>query len=234
MRFFKWIANLFKKQEAPVRVEKPEQIKPEPIEKPVPTPEPVPMPIAEEKDTHNDGSPARPDWTYLWDTCLLDYSRLDEIAQVCRKIVLNMGEYKAVQAATGVNWKLVAAIHYRESTLNFKTCLHNGDPLPGPTRKVPKGRGPFKSWHEAAIDALKYDGLHLVKMESIPAMLVVSERFNGLGYRKRGGEYSPYVWAGTNHHDETGKYVVDGKYDPTANEKQLGVAAIIKGLERYA
>jgi lysozyme family protein len=228
MRFFRWLKRLFTRpvydsskpvESAPIEAPMP------PIEAPKDTPKESPV------DNINDGNPARPDWSYLWQTCTLDSNRLAEIKTVCQKIQLNYAKYKEVELKTGVPWKLIAAIHYRESTLNFATCLHNGDPLPGPTYRVPKNRGPFSSWSESAIDALKYDGLHKIKFDSIESQLIMAEKMNGLGYRKTGGEYSPYVWAGTNHSDETGKYVVDGKYSSTAQEKQLGVAAILKGLE---
>ena len=170
-----------------------------------------------------------PDWTELWKTCVVDQNRVTEVTQVCAKILSYKDKYLAVEAKTNVPWYLVAALHYREASLNFNTCLHNGDPLPGPTKHVPKGRGPFKSWEEAAIDALKYDGLDHIKLETVISCLVMAEKFNGLGYRKT-GEYSPYVWAGTNQSDETGKYVADGYFSSSAREQQLGVAAIFKGL----
>lgn len=170
-----------------------------------------------------------PDYEHLWETCEVDQTRVMEISNICKKILENKDKYELVQEKTGVPWFLVAALHYREASLNFKTCLHNGDPLPGPTFHVPRFRGPFLSWSAAAVDALKYDGLHHFKYISPVSCLVMAEKFNGMGYRKT-GEYSPYVWAGTNHHDETGKYVGDGKYSATAKELQLGVAAIFKGL----
>lgn len=170
-----------------------------------------------------------PDWNTLWLTCELDNTRVAEIGLVCQKILNNKERYEAVEKKTGVPWFLIAALHYREAFLNFKTCLHNGDPLPGPTVHVPKGRGPFKDWESAAIDALKYDGLDHVKLETITSCLVMAEKFNGLGMRNK-GKLSPYVWAGTCHSDETGKYVSDGIYNPLAKEKQLGVAALFKGL----
>jgi lysozyme family protein len=229
MRFLRWIKGLFKRnntspvKETPVVViEEPKETKPKeevtipPIEAPV--------------DTVNKGNPARPDWSYLWQTCTLDSNRVAEIKTVCAKIEANFSKYKEVELATGVPWKLIGAIHYREASLNFKTCLHNGDPLPGPTYHVPRNRGPFSSWSEAAIDALKYDGLHKIKFDSMESQLIMAEKYNGLGMRNK-GEYTPYVWAGTNHSDETGKYVADGRYSSTAQEKQLGVAAILKGLE---
>lgn len=188
-------------------------------------PEIQPLPKVNEKVN----TPRNPDWTVLWQTCKIDEERKSEIAAVCKKITDNKEKYLAVEAKTKVPWYLVAALHYREASLNFKTCLHNGDPLPGPTTHVPKGRGPFVSWEAAAIDALKYDGLDKIKLDSIEACLIMAEKFNGLGYRNK-GEYSPYVWAGTNHSDETGKYTGDGIFNPFAREKQLGVAAIFKGL----
>lgn len=178
----------------------------------------------------SDKGPRNPDWTTLWKSCLIDQSRKKEIEAVCAKILSNKDRYLTVESKTGVPWYLIAALHYREASLNFKTCLHNGDPLPGPTTHVPRGRGPFISWEMAAIDALRYDGLDKIKFTSVESCLVMAEKFNGMGYRKT-FEYSPYVWAGTNHHDETGKYVADGVYSPFAVEKQLGVAAIFRGLD---
>lgn len=171
----------------------------------------------------------RPDWTALWASCKVDQERVQEIGLICKKILDNKDKYVAVQDRTGVPWYLVAALHYREASLNFQTCLHNGDPLPGPTTHVPRGRGPFKTWSDAAIDALKYDGLDKIKFSNVETCLILAEKFNGLGYRTK-GEYSPYVWAGTNHSDETGKYTGDGIFNPFAKERQLGVAAIFKGL----
>lgn len=211
MRWLKSIwSKLFKRPEATVTPIKPD-LPSEPIKQP-------------------QGTPRQPDWKALWDTCFVDLSRVDEIAKVCSKILENKEKYQSVEQKTKVPWYLIAALHYRESSLNFRTCLHNGDSLPGPTRNVPRGRGPFNSWEDAAIDALVYDGLNHITFDSIEVCLIMAEKFNGLGYRKT-GEYSPYVWAGTNHSDETGKYVSDGRFSSTAQEKQLGIAAIFKGLQ---
>lgn len=181
-------------------------------------------------ETNSISTPRNPDWTTLWKTCFIDQNRKAEIQTICAKILSYKDKYLFVEDKTGVPWYLIAALHYREASLNFKTCLHNGDPLPGPTTHVPRGRGPFISWEMAAIDALKYDGLDKIKFTSIESCLVMAEKFNGIGYR-RTSEYSPYIWAGTNHHDETGKYVGDGVYSSIAVEKQLGVAAIFRGLD---
>ena len=196
------------------------------------------VPIEEgEIDTVDNGSWKEPDWTYLFDNATLDENRIDEIKHVCDKIYKNKERYEKV--AKDVNpkmpWWFVAVLHYRESSLSFAGVLHNGDRIIGTGRKtyhVPKGRGPFDTWEEAAVDALQGFAHH--KDWDVYNCLKKAERFNGLGYRRRGvGEYSPYVWAGTSIHDETGKYVADGRYSNTAVEKQLGVAAIIIGLRDY-
>jgi lysozyme family protein len=49
-----------------------------------------------------------------------------------------------------------------------------------------------------------------------------------MGYKKKGVP-SPYLWSYTDQY-QAGKYVADGKYDPTAVSKQPGVVAIMKAL----
>jgi len=163
----------------------------------------------------------------------LDAHRVAEIKKVCESFYKNQERYRIVSNACGVPEKLIFALHYRESSLNFNGVLHNGEQILGTGKKtslVPKGRGPFSTWEKAAVDALMLKESIFPKVWDFNSILEFAERFNGLGYRKR-GELSPYVWAGTEKHDETGKYVADGKYSSTAIEKQLGVASILIGLE---
>lgn len=199
MRFIRWIKSLFKKPTQQIGMD--------------PTPQ---------------STPASPDWSYIWQTVWLDKSAELAAQKVAEQIIANYKRYVEVQRITGVPWWFTAALHYRESSLNFAGCLHNGERILGTGKKtslVPKGRGPFTNWEEAAVDALKLKNYHQYTDWSVPTAMARAERFNGLGYRKT-GEYSPYVLAGTNWHDETGKYVRDGKYDSNAIEKQLGVVAI--------
>jgi len=160
--------------------------------------------------------------------------RVKEIQEVCKKFFLNQEAYAKVSQYTKVPAELVFALHYRESSLRFNGVLHNGENIIGTsklTRLVPKGRGPFYSWEEAAIDALEMKKKIFPQVWNFETMCDFAEKYNGLGYRNR-GELSPYVWAGTSKHDETGKYVADGKYSSTAIEKQLGVAALLIGLSK--
>lgn len=181
-----------------------------------------------------------PDYADLWSKCYLDKERIDQVLDNVRIILKNKDRYEYVSRALGgkIPYYFIAALHYRESSLDFSGVLHNGQRILGTgkvTTWVPKGRGPFETWEESAIDALMLKNYHKLDSWTIAECLERSERYNGLGYRSRIGdkgklELSPYVFAGTNLHDENSKYTSDGKYSPTAPEKQLGVAAIYLGL----
>jgi len=166
----------------------------------------------------------------LLKTCHInnDKDSLDYIQDVCAKILKNKHRYLYVEAKTEVPWYLIAGIHFRESSLKFDGCLHNGDPLNQVTTHVPKGRGPFSSWEESAIDALGVDRLTDVNDWSIPMCLKMAERYNGTGYLKV-GRMSPYVWCLTNHY-KSGQYVRDHVFDPNSVSKRPGVVAIMWGL----
>jgi len=153
---------------------------------------------------------------------------MKELARNCDIIKFHIAKYLHVESKTGVPWDVVASCHYREAALDFNTCLHNGDPLPGPTTHVPKGRGPFNSWEEAAVDSFIDEKHNFPKVWDLDGKLAFCESYNGLGYKKR-GLLSPYVWASTNKY-RSGLYVADGKFDANKVDQRLGCAAIIKGL----
>lgn len=158
------------------------------------------------------------------------FTRSTAINASAAKIEANRKRYDAVSKATGVPWDVIGVIHYRESSNDFAGVLHNGQKIIGTGEKttfVPKGRGPFSTWEEAAIDALVNAPPQLAKNKdwSIAATLDALERYNGLGYKNKGLP-SPYLWAGTDQYQK-GKYVADGKYDPEHVDKQLGVAPIL-------
>ncbi|MFL6814014.1 MAG: hypothetical protein ACJ8EK_08230, partial [Bradyrhizobium sp.] len=95
---------------------------------------------------------------------------------------------------------------------------------------VPAGRGPFKSWEDAAVDALVLCPPFAARNEdwSIGGTLTLLETYNGLGYASRGIP-SPYLWAGTDQYT-SGKYVRDGLYDPNAVDKQPGCAGLLMAM----
>jgi lysozyme family protein len=138
--------------------------------------------------------------------------------------------YQAVAAKTGVPWPAIAVIHERECSQDWTGSLAQGDPWNRVSVHVPAGRGPFKSWEEAAVDALNncapYAGRN--KDWSIAGLLTKLEEYNGLGYAARGVP-SPYVWSGADQY-RSGKYVRDGVYDPHAIDGQLGCAGLLMAM----
>jgi len=155
------------------------------------------------------------------------------VVAVVTKIVTNRPRYEAVQTKTNVPWYIVAVIHSMEGSLNFKTHLHNGDPLTARTVHVPKGRPkgtpPFK-WEDSAVDALEFDNMTGVQKWTLATALFKLEGFNGFGYRTKHPEVlTPYLWSFSNHYQK-GKFVADGKFDPAAVSKQCGAAVILKAL----
>lgn len=160
----------------------------------------------------------------------------EKVDVIVDKILARKSRYLPVVQATGVPWFFLASIHEMESGGKFDGHLHNGDPLTARTRRVPAGRPlmgepPF-TWEESAIDAMRFMGFASAPGEtanrlswSLGPLLDRLERFNGLGYRKKGIP-SPYLWAGCQHYTK-GKYVADGKWDTEAISKQTGAAVIL-------
>jgi lysozyme family protein len=138
--------------------------------------------------------------------------------------------YLSVSAKTGVPWALIAVIHERECSQDWALSLAQGDPWSRVSVHVPVGRGPFKSWEEAAIDALVDCAPYAARNEDwdIGSALTKLEEYNGLGYASR-NRPSPYIWSGTNQYT-SGKYVRDGAYDPEVVDSQLGCAGLLLAM----
>jgi lysozyme family protein len=169
----------------------------------------------------------------LFATCVINPSKQPAVRSIREKIVASRSRYEEVEAVTGVPWYVIAVIHSLEGSLNFKTHLHNGDPLSAKTFHVPKGRPsgtpPFR-WEASAVDALKFDNMIGVKKWVLAGILFKLEGFNGFGYRTRHPEVlTPYLWSFSNHYTK-GKFTVDGKFDPNAVSKQCGAAVLLLSL----
>ena len=166
----------------------------------------------------------------LWATMKVRPERAGVVDAIARKLIGHKAQYQAVEKATRVPWFVIAALHNRESDADFDTYLGNGEPLDRVTHLVPRGRGPFDSWEEGAIDALRVDGLDQVR-EWTPARACYEiEKFNGFGYRTHHKDVlSPYLWSFTNHYT-AGKYVGDGHFDHDAVDKQCGALPVLKRI----
>jgi lysozyme family protein len=176
----------------------------------------------------------RDEYQRLFDACVINPARVRDADRLAGKIADASERYDAVARPLGVPWQLVGVIHCMEASLDFRTHLHNGDPLTARTRQVPKGRPkdgepPF-TWEFSAADALRLAGLDRWSDWSVPGLLYRLEAYNGFGYRTRHPEVlSPYLWSWSNHYT-AGKYVADGTWSPTAVSQQCGAAVLLRRL----
>ena len=158
------------------------------------------------------------------------------IDKTARRLVSadNKAWFVAEEKRTNVAWPVIAIIKEREAGADpaFQKSIAQGDPWNRKSMHVPKNRGPFKSWYEAADDALikcaPYAGLW--QDWSVGGTLTILEKYNGVGYANK-GKPSPYIWSFTNQYVK-GKYVADGVYDPDAVDQQIGCAALLLAMQK--
>src|SRR5437868_3575104 len=62
--------------------------------------------------------------------------------------------YQLIARQTAVPWFVIAVIHEREASQNWAASIAQGDRWDRVSTHVPQGRGPFRSFEAAAIDAL--------------------------------------------------------------------------------
>lgn len=176
----------------------------------------------------------RTEYMRLWETSDYLPGRQRQAEKVAGRLLSNIDRYKAIEKLTNVPAGFIMCAHERESSGDFTTYLGNGQPLNKITTIVPKGRGPFKTFEDGALDAFRLEklgsgGIQLSDWDE--GMLAWwGESFNGFGYRNKGIR-SPYLWGGTNH-QQPGKYVADGKFDPNFMDPQLGMMAVYGELVR--
>jgi lysozyme family protein len=165
-----------------------------------------------------------------WNAChtLPEWERI--LDTVSHRLINEKARYLTVEAKTHVPWPVVAVIHQRESSQSWNASLAQGDPWNHVSIHVPKGRGPFASWEDAAEDALVVCPPHAAHWDdwSIGGALTLLEQYNGLGYFNRGIP-SPYVWSATDQYHR-GKYIADGHFDPDAVDHQTGCAALLQRM----
>jgi lysozyme family protein len=152
---------------------------------------------------------------------------LPALDRTAAKLVADKNRYLSLERRSTVPALVTMVIAERESGADPRMSLAQGDRWDRVSVHVPKGRGPFKSWEDAAVDALQIDGLDKVGRENwtIELAIFYQEKFNAFGYRRHGVP-SAYIWAATNIY-RGGKFVADGKFVRFAWDTQLGVAALM-------
>ena len=168
-----------------------------------------------------------------WANLQIRPARLGEANATARKAINGKATYQQIERLTGVPWYFIALCHYRESNFDFDTYLGNGETLKRVTCLVPKGRGPFASFVDGAVDALRIQ--HFVGTQDwcIARTLYRLECFNGLGYHAKGVN-SPYLYGGSTLYGPTeanaGKFVADHVFDPSHVDTQLGTAVVLHAM----
>jgi lysozyme family protein len=159
-------------------------------------------------------------------------TRTTEINAVANRLLgfVRQGRYADVSEKLGIPQVFIATSFERESSSNFADSPAQGDPWNRVSTHVPRGRGPFASWTEAALDAYRLDRLDQVSALNWTwaRFCYEGELFNGFGYRAH-GVHTPYNWAGTNVYS-LGKYVADGVFDPNHADTQLGVVPVARTM----
>lgn len=163
-----------------------------------------------------------------WQACVVNAASITQLDRVAKRLITAKERYQSVEKKTNVPWPVIAVIHEREASQSWMANLAQGDRWDRVSTHIPRGQGPFKSWEEAAINALTADKLSAWGDWSIGSTLTALEKYNGLGYYNK-GRPSPYVWSKTNQY-KSGKYVADGVYSPTAVDVQDGCAALLKRM----
>jgi lysozyme family protein len=192
-----------------------------------PAPPALPKPI-----DSTDFGQLRQEYQAFYDASTLRSEFKGDTAFYLSRLTKFRSRYEAVGQSFRMPWQFIGIIHALESSFNFGTHLHNGDPLTARTMHVPAGRpasgSPPFSWEDSARDALKFEGFDKETDWSVPRMLFLWEKYNGMGYRPFGVP-SPYLWSFSSIYT-SGKYVADGRFDATVVSKQCGAAVMLKAL----
>lgn len=168
-----------------------------------------------------------PQYAKEWDAMHVRDSKVAPFTAIAKRLLASKARYKAVEKTTGVPWYMIAVIHEREASQNWRTQLGQGDPLNRVSTHVPRGRGPFKTWEDGAYDALVVQRkLNKVIDWRLEKILYQTEAYNGWGYDAHRVP-SAYLWAGSTIY-AGGKYVSDGVWSSTAQDTQPGCAALLK------
>jgi len=176
----------------------------------------------------------RDEYLKLFDTCQINPAHRSQVAWYVGKLTDTDYDqsYDTVEDAVCIPWYFTGIVHAMEGSFNFDAHLHNGDPLEKKTVHVPAGRPPVwlppSDWPSSAEDALTFEGYANQTDWSLAHTLFRMEAYNGFGSRRHGIN-TPYLWSFSNHYTK-GKYVSDGKWDPSYVSTQCGGAVMLKAL----
>src|SRR5438132_11502659 len=91
------------------------------------------------------------EYAALWHSMIVKPDKLAALDRIARKLIAGKPRYQSVAGKTGVPWAAIALIHQMECGGDWTLNIAQGDPWNRRSVHVPKGRGPFASWEDAAI-----------------------------------------------------------------------------------
>jgi len=168
------------------------------------------------------------EYAALWHSMTVKLDKRAVLDRIAKKLIAGKPRYQAVAGQTGVPWAAIALIHQMECGGDWSLNIAQGDPWNRRSVHVPKGRGPFHSWEDAAVDALAIDGTDRVTAWGIERLCYELEKYNGFGSRAK-GIHTPYLWSYSNHYSH-GKYVADHVWDANAVSGQAGAMPLLSRM----
>jgi len=177
----------------------------------------------------------RDGYIQLFNTCVVNPDKKSNVAWYVDKLSSDKyrSAYQQLEDVVCVPWYFIGVIHALETSFNFQSHLHNGDPLSHKTVHVPAGRPvpwlPPSDWQSSAKDALQIEGYVNHTDWNLAKLLYRLEAYNGMRSREEHGINSPYLWSFSNHYT-SGKFVADNVWSSTAVSQQCGAAVMIKEL----
>jgi lysozyme family protein len=173
----------------------------------------------------------RQEYRRLFDTCVIEGKYQNAVNQSVAILKKYQPRYEKVGGPLGILWHFIGVCYAMEAGFNFRTHLHNGDPLTARTVQVPPIRpavgNPPNDWEGSAADAMLYEKFSAQQDWSLERTLYRWEQYNGWGYRGRVN--SPYLWSFSNQYAK-GKYVRDSVWDANAVSQQCGAVTMLMGL----
>jgi lysozyme family protein len=170
------------------------------------------------------------DYIKLFNECVILPEWKKRVENSTKLVLAGMSRYKSVANEIGIPWLYVGLAHLMESDCRFSRQILNGERWDQKTQLVPENLGPWNSWEEAALTNDAPEALRKFKGEwNIGRLAKELERLNGGGYLKR-NKLSPYLWSGSQHGLNVGKYGSDGHYDSELVSDQVGAMVVLKYL----
>jgi lysozyme family protein len=166
----------------------------------------------------------------MWQGAKLLPDKESQVRATVEAMQANKSRYDEVVRNTNVPWYFLAILHQLESGANFNIDLHSGAALAPPANPPaanPPAGAPPATWETGARAVIETSGIKNVDFADIGKTLDFFERYNGLGYRRRGA-VSPFVWGCTDQY-KSGRFI-GSAFSASAVSPQCGVAAYLLSM----